>query len=149
MGCIRVEKASLLQEVGRFGPVGNIRSSQPYCALITDPRYWVRTRLRAISQPATLQSLSGLSICGAKDLSNCQLLAKPAWSGHMPALDPANQAAPKAVVSAMTGRSTWACKMSARRCMVQSLATIPPSTLSTVVAESPQSACMAFNRSRV
>lgn len=49
MGCIRVEKASLLQEVGRFGQLGNIRSSQPHYTLITEPHYWVSTRLTAIS----------------------------------------------------------------------------------------------------
>ncbi len=57
-------------------------------------------------------------------------------------------AAPSAVVSVTTGRSTGTFRMSARNCMTQSLRTMPPSTRSLLVT-APASPAIAVIRSRV
>ena len=49
-------------------------------------------------------------------------MANSSGPGQTPASIPASQAAPRAVVSWTTGRSTGAPRMSARNCIVQSLA---------------------------
>ncbi|MNC96379.1 hypothetical protein D3C83_137370 [compost metagenome] len=65
-----------------------------------------------------------------------------------PACRPARYAAPNAVVSVTTGRSTGRSRMSARNCMTQSFLTMPPSTRS-AVSFVPLSFSIAAMRSRV
>jgi hypothetical protein len=61
---------------------------------------------------------------------------------------PAHIAAPRAVVSVTTGRSTGTLRMSARNCMTQSLRTMPPSTRSSA-GDASGVAAIAVIRSRV
>jgi hypothetical protein len=93
----------------------------------------------------------GARHAGCEARSSRQCAGGAPMPGSSPACTPASQATPSAVVSATTGRSTGAPRMSARNCIVQSLATMPPSTRSTVPAMpfAGQSARMASSRSAV
>ena len=73
-------------------------------------------------------------MAGSKRRSMRHASANSAMPGHTPARWPASHAAPRAVVSITTGRSTGAPSWSASACIVQSDATMPPSTRSTALA---------------
>ena len=112
------------------------------------------TRPTASRQPAYRSSEAALLISGSKCRSKAQVLEKPSTPGYRPTCIPANQSAPRAVVSMTSGRSTGACKISDYDCTIQSLATIPPSTRNTASPDASPAACsqserIASYRSRV
>jgi hypothetical protein len=106
-------------------------------------------RETASRQPASFFARIASSMAGENRRSSFQLFAKPFWSGQTPDCQPASHAAPSAVASSTTGRSTGASSRSASRCMVQSDATMPPSTRSTASRIPGQSRRMASIRSAV
>src|SRR5690242_14805137 len=85
---------------------------------------------------------------GVQRLSSAQLVASSSRPDQYPTASPAAYAAPSAVVSVTSGRTTGTPSTSAWNCISNSLTTIPPSTLSSV-SSTPESARIASTTSTV
>ena len=109
-------------------------------------------RATASRQAASLAARADSSIRGANCFCRRQRAAKSSGDGYSPLFQPAKYAAPRAVVSRICGRSTGASMMSAKNCIVQSEALMPPSTRKTGAASIPaaaKSSRIAPSKSRV
>ena len=91
----------------------------------------INVRFIARFQPARRLARSLVCIDGEKILSRCQRSANAPKVIDLSLCINASMAAPKAVVSRTTGRSTGTFKMSAMNCISQSFSVMPPSTLTT------------------
>src|SRR4029077_18197735 len=101
------------------------RSNSPAARYLAHPSAAATAR----SQSASRRRRSNPSMCGSN-----RAIRRPASSSsvepHTPNAIPARPAAPSAVVSTMSGRSTGTPRTSAWNCMSQSLVEAPPSTRS-------------------
>ena len=113
--------------------------------VVVDPIEGLRDGLLPVR---TKRSRSATSIFGSQRLSSCQFARRSSRFFQKPTASPAAYAAPSAVVSATTGRTTGTPRMSAWNCMSRLLAIMPPSTFSSS-SGTPESALTASSTSRV
>lgn len=131
--------------------VANLRALEHHAyagsVTLTAPKSKVlRTAAR---HPRTRRCRASSFMRGIKLRSLFHFLETPSASGQTSAPYPASHAAPSAVVSVTTGRSTGTFMRSASRCIVQSLAAMPPSTRKTVSPLRCQSSRIAVSKSQV
>ena len=100
----------------------------------------------AFAQPRRFFSRCSAVICGRKLTSHRHWRRSSSGSCQMPTASPARYAAPRAVVSRMTGRRTGVASMSAWNCMRKASRLAPPSTRSSR-SGTPVSFSMAATRS--